>query len=485
VIYSIHINYFLPFHSEEYDHLILARETIKQEKIKAGSNWEIGFSVFLAVMNSVLLNNLHEFLVFVPLLFGLIISLSSFLLGRYLFRSTLAGLFFGLFSLMTPSSPEIMGLWFSTPNAMALALTPLLLFLFLKGTRDKKTAFLFIILFAFTTIVHPAFTLLLIPALALYLLINPRLFKKNQFKIALALIALLFLFPFFSSRIGLEEISLSHATLSSISKNITKVLVWESITQYNPQFKLIDFLGLYSLILAGFGIGLILCLRLLIEAKRRKGKISVMEEDFTVSRHQIIIPILILILGFLYIHFNLRQYTFIAPYERMYLALMFFLLLSAASGLFISWRIITNRTSRQNSKFISVAFVAVVLFFILFLPFSKQTELYRNIETDGMHSLEWIKNFTPKNSSFIALPKNSLVIRALTERKIFASPPTRAGIPDDYRMEKFFIQNCKQKTETIHKTQAEFIFSEKELSCNSFNKVYDKKQYKIYKVLDS
>ena len=218
---SIHSDYPLPFHSEEFDHLNLSKESLN-EKISVGLNWEIGFSVLIGILNSLLLNNLDELLIFIPIIFGLIMALSSFLLGRHLFRSSLAGLLFGVFSLMIPSNPAIMGLMFAVPNSLALALTPFLIYLFLKGTTNKKLALLFIVLFALTTIIHPAFTLILIPIMAVYLLINPKMFERNQLKIAIGLIALIIIFPFFASRIGLEEVSLTHDTFSSISQNMSK-----------------------------------------------------------------------------------------------------------------------------------------------------------------------------------------------------------------------------------------------------------------------
>ncbi|MBU2475928.1 glycosyltransferase family 39 protein [Candidatus Micrarchaeota archaeon] len=481
-VYSLHINYPLPYHSEEFDHEIMAKETAKTGKITAGTNWEIGFSVFFGIINSLLFNNLIDFLVFIPILFALMISFSSFLLGRHLFKNNLAGMLFALFALMIPSNPGIMGLMFAVPNSMALALTPMLLFLFLKGTTHKKSALLFIILFAFTTIVHPAFTLILIPIIGFYLLINPKLFERNQFKIAVGIIALILLLPFFASRIGLEQVNLTHNTLTSISKNLSKVLVWESITQSNPKFYLTDFLGHYILFLAGIGFGLMLMLRLLIEVKRRKGKTSEMEKDFIVSKHQIILPIALIILGFLYMHFNLKNYTFIVPYERMYLELMLFFLLNAASGVFLLWKILSKKTSQEMLKPLSIGFIVLILFLLLTVPFSQQKELYKNIEVTGIPAVSWIQENTKKDSSFIALPKHSLAIKAFTERKIFASPSTRAGIPDDYGMESFFMKNCPEKKETIEKTKAEYIFSEKEISCDSFEKIYDKKEYKIYLV---
>jgi len=480
---SVHSDYPLPFHSEEFDHLNLSKESLKGQ-IETGKNWEIGFTVLIGVLNSLLLNNLDEFLVFIPIIFGLIMGLSSFLLGRHLFRSNTAGLIFGLFSLMIPSNPAVMGLMFAVPNSLGLALTPLLVYLFLKGTTSKKLAFLFIMLFVLITIIHPAFTLILIPIIVLYLLFNPKMFERNQLKIAIALIALILVFPFFASRIGLEEVSLTHNTFSLISQNMTKVLVWSSITHYNPKFFLADFLGYYVLILGALGTGAITVMRLLIEAKRRQGKHSLIEKEFIVSKHQIILPIGVLLLGALYIHFNLKNYTFFVPYERMFLTLMLFLVLSAAAGLYLGWTAVKNKLEKNSLKPFGIGLIALILFFILTVPFSQQNELYKNIEVSGISSLDWIEEFTPKNSSFIALPSNSLVIRTLTERKIFASPPTRAGIPDDFELENFFIQSCGKKKETIELTKAEYIFGEKEISCKEFNKVYDKKDYKIYKVLN-
>ena len=37
-VYSLHINYPLPYHSEEFDHEIMAKETAKTGKITAGTN---------------------------------------------------------------------------------------------------------------------------------------------------------------------------------------------------------------------------------------------------------------------------------------------------------------------------------------------------------------------------------------------------------------------------------------------------------------
>jgi len=271
--------------------------------------------------------------------------------------------------------------------------------------------------------------------------------------------------------------------MASISKNLNTVLIWQSITHYAPKFFLADFLGYYLLVFAGLGFGAIISMRLLIEFKRRTNLQSVLEKDFTVSRHQIIIPISVIIFGFLYIFFHLKNYTFIAPYERTFLVLMLVLVFSAASGAFLLLKTLQKKMNSDLIKPFSVGLILLIVFLLITVPFSQKNELYRNLETSGISSLEWIKEFTPKKSSFIAVPENSLVIRTLTERKIFGSPPTRAGIPDDFKLESFFIQSCENKNKTINNTQADFLFTEKEVSCTSFDKIYDKKEYKIYKVL--
>ncbi len=475
-VYSIHINYFLPFHSEELDHLNLAKESLD-------GNWEIGFTILYKTLNSLLLNNLNQLLVFIPVIFGLIISFSSFILGRHLFRNSLAGLLSAVFVLLIPSSPAVMGLWFAVPNSLALALTPILLYFFLKGTANKKHGFLFIFLFLSATIIHPAFTLILIPIIAVYLFLNPKTFERNQLKIAIALIALILIFPFFASRLGLQEVSFSHNTFASISENINKVIVWKAITHYAPKFYLTDFLGIYLLFLAGIGTGLIIMMRALIEIKRKKRQQSLIEKEFTVSKHQIILPLGLIILSALYLHFHLKNYTFIVPYERMYLSLMLFLALSAGAGFYLIWKTLKNKLKKEILKPFAGAGIILILFFVLTVPFAQKSELYKNIETSGIPAVNWINEFTPKNSSFIAIPSHSLIIKSFTERKIFASPPTRAGIPDDFQLEIFFIQNCTNKKETIQKTKANYIFTEKEIECSSFNKIYDKKDYKIYKIL--
>ncbi len=478
-VYSIHIPFYLPFHSEEYDHLKLAKLT-EQNKIPTGMNWEAGFSVFLAVTDSLLLGKLALFLAFIPIIFGIIISFSSFLLGRLLFRNSLAGLFFALFSLMVSSSPEIMGLWFATPNAMALSLIPFLLYFFIKGTTNKKIAFIFIILFAFTSVIHPAFTLLLIPLIAVYLFINPKLFERNQFKIAVGLTALLLLIPFFASRIGLTESSLDFSSFSAATKNAFGLLVWQSITQYSPKFFVPEYTGYYLLALAGIGAGLIIMQRLLIEFKRRKKTFSVMEKEFIVSKHQIILPLMLIILGFLFVHFNLKNYTFIAPYERMFLAFLLILALNAAAGTFILWKTI-NQKLPMHSKPLSTAFIALVLLLLVSVPFMHENELYKNIELNGMPAINWINEFLPE-TGIIAIPKHSSIIQAFTKNTVFASPPTRAGIPDDFQLEGFFFYSCEKKTEIISQTKAQYVFGSTEFSCESTDKIYDKKGFMTFKV---
>ena len=87
---------------------------------------------------------------------------------------------------------------------------------------------------------------------------------------------------------------------------------------------------------------------------------------------------------------------------------MLFLLLSAASGVFLIWKLLSKKIQFDSMKFLSIAFIAITVFFLLTIPFTQKNELYKNIEVTGVSTIKWIEDFTPKKSSFIALPKNSL-----------------------------------------------------------------------------
>ncbi|MDO8537275.1 MAG: hypothetical protein Q7S21_00155 [archaeon] len=481
---ALHQNYSLPFHSEEWDHLLLAKQ-LPETRIPIGVNWEIGFQILIQELQSFTGLSYESIGFFMPVFVMFLASLGTFVLVRFLTKKILPALFSAILVLGLKSSITLLGFWFFVPMALAIAIMPLMIYFLIKAFNSIKFAAIFALLFIQATIFHPAFTIILIPAMILYSILNPQVFIKNQVKVAIGIILMLILLPFFAFQLGFVsgQLDLSFEGIKTISSGIINRLSWEKILEFEAKFSLQEFLGTIPFILAMLGFASIIVLKILSIFKPKHFFV----ESFFKNKHLFFISSIIFVLMALYSQFHLTNHIFFAPYERQFMALSFLLLLSAGIGLYYIIELFKNVLS--NSAFFSENFFRlsvlgiIAVFFISLLSISTlepKNSLYENVSESDLLTVQWVKEFNSEKNYVIALPWQSRIIKFFTEKKVYATSNARASEGVKENLLNFFLLSCEQKIVFNEKEKADLLVSKTEQSCDEWNKIYDKKDLSGY-----
>ncbi|MEW6295007.1 MAG: hypothetical protein AB1467_01785 [Candidatus Diapherotrites archaeon] len=492
LFFSPHFFYPLPFHSEEYDHVRLARslEGKDSTKIQLGNNWEIGFSVFLRSLDELSGRRLLGESIFLPAVIAFLLGLSAFIFMRFLFNSELIAFLSAVIVLALKSDVTLMGLNFMAPTALGLMLTAVLLYFFVRSTESRKFFFLLLPLFAFTALVHPAFITLFIVSAVLYFIFDPKYFKRNQLKIMIALLIIFLIIPFFSSRLGeqywVKPLDYSIDSIKAFYFNALNALTFESIYWFKPSLNFIDFLGLPLLALGALGLSAVI----ISFAARFLGRKQALLEF---RREQLILVLYAFVCLAFYSYYQLKGKIFLAPYERMFLIASLLLLFFSATGICLVFSALKKLVyyidinffaRRVFFLFISLVVLAVILSALLSSSEHLQESLYQNIKLDGISGIEWLKNNSSPNDSIVASPWNSLPINFFAERNIFSTPQTRAGQGSAYGIKEFFEAECEDKAVQMKQEfNSRIVFvdkAEKGLNCTPFEKMYEEDNYSIY-----
>ncbi len=494
---SIHFNYFLPFHSEEFDHIALTNEltagkNLSGNKLLIGNNWEIGFHAWLKSLSLASGIDPLWFPLFLPSFVALVLSLSAFVLLRRLFKETVPALFSAILVLLTASNTTVLGLWFLVPMALGLMFLPMLLYFFVRALESRKHAFLFIFLFASATLFHPAYTISLIPGFVLFLALNPRKFASNQMRLAFGAIVLVLILPFFAFQLGFfgGGFSFSIESFKALSANLLSKLTFSSIYSWNPLFYFIDFLQPMLFFLGFFGFGFVLSLWALPKIFRKKS--GLFGDEFFFRNQGILLVTVFAAMLVLYVQFHLFGVSFLAPYARLFMSELALLLMFAGIGFYVllyAFRGFSSAEGGREEKLVKFSALAIAaLFFssqLVLVPFAFESHLYQDLEHEGIPALDFLMANSPENARVFALPWYSLVIRAYAERKIFATPLTRAGsgIAED-SMVFFLEQRCERKELHLQEFRPDFIFSEKEFKCGFADRLYSNGFFFVYGVAE-
>jgi hypothetical protein len=484
-IYTIHEDYPLPYHSDEWDHLAIAKEIAIKEKLiyydpsisseeNFRKNWEIAYHVFLGVLLKVTNLNAIKFAIFFPTIIAFFMAFNTFILVRFLTKSELAGLLAGIFVLTIKSNVTLLGPWFLVPLAFGLAQIPLILLLFLKSMNMNRIVNLWdvplFLVFANVTLAHPPSTVILLPVFSLYLVFHPKTLWKNKFKVLLAagfLILLLVMFLPFGQIMNFERM-VNLFTFEASNEDPSGYLM----IFYYPRY-----LGNVTITLALIGVFSAFLLR---------------------KRKEIwILPLALLSLLPLVMQFYYTGEIFLCPYRRLFMYNLLFLLMLAGIGLFALYEIWQN-LSRKFIKDTILRWIMIgTFFFVAILILDSQIEstfefknkLYKNIRVKDVSAIEWLKFNTPKDAKILALPHVSKAITPIAERRVVAAIKTRLGASDEINRKAvtfFNVRSCEEKKKILSATElkANYIFFKGRINCDDFlQEVHFREGNYIYKVM--
>ena len=210
VTYSPHIAFPLPFHTDEWTHIgfavsmnqtghVVHQWPYFKESPEAGTDLEFGFHMLVLGLSYFSQIRPEHIAVIMPAVFSVITVISTFFLVRYLFDE-FSAIFATLFVFTIKTNVTTLGPMFFVPVTACIPLLPVLIYLILDSF-ERSDINLFVLttfFFAGTTLVHPTTTLMLLIPFGIYLLLRYRLLLKNKKIVALAILALIAIFMFFT-----------------------------------------------------------------------------------------------------------------------------------------------------------------------------------------------------------------------------------------------------------------------------------------------
>ncbi len=445
--------YTLPYHFDSWDHIAIANEIIKKERIISYNpflgenfydmNWELNYHLFLVEI--ALLTGIKPLYldVIIPTIIGFILALNVFILVRYLTKSDLAGIFSSIFVLTIKSNWTLLGLWFLVPVAYGMSMLPLFLLLFLKAINSERRIsawdIMLLIIFIQVTLSHPPSTIILIPIFLLYLILNPDLIQKNKEKIFIGIIVLLILL-------------LRFVFIDNEFKFIYKIIriLTFSDEPYPTRFHYDTFLGYIAIIPA------LICICGVVKDKKMR-----------------ILPVAFISLMPFILQYYLTGKLFLCPFRRLFIYTSEIALMMAGIGLFYLYDFITKFTKSGKIKIMVLLVIMIILFIQMDSSFYYRDKLPHIIHDDDINSIEYFKN-TPKDSVVLTFSIYSRPIWLIGERRVISLERARLSADRRINMKAnmFFNEDCKGKEKIINELNADYIFSKGKIKCEFLREVY-------------
>ena len=501
--YGIRFDHRLPIHQDEFDHLAIVKEMDKTGGIvhydpyvtflafPGERNLEINYDLFLLILYQLTgLPEIHLPLI-IPAIVAFLLSLASFVLVRFLVKDNLAALLSALFVLFLHNNIALLGYWFLVPMALGVAFIPLISYLFLKGLESWGYALLFLLVLVNITLVHAVYTVVFLPVFAVYLLLNKNELKRNWKKILLGVAALFAVSNWF--------VAWNLADLPGTFQQIMDRLVWE-LWYLTKAYPIMEYLTPLMLGLGLVGLAYLLLpwarfrLRfygLKLKALAAKKRIAKPAEDLSLDYPK-------LFLLFLFILFWVRSYAdvfevcFLGPCRRTSPALSVMVLIMAGIGCWalIKWVSQTivqgGQHWKEKSLLKALVFSALGIFVLanlLWQPFIHADKLYYTLEEQELPAMSFIKEQTPGDALFLAMPSYSKPVYVVGERQVSGTLQARIGQAlGQLQPEKDFLSaDCAGKLASLEERQADYIYARRAvIDCQGIDKLYTDGNYYVY-----
>lgn len=498
--YSIHLDYPLVYHSDEWDHLTLVNELIEKgnvESIRAynpytgevnNPDWELDYHVLLAVLIDITGIDLIDFGIIFPTIVAFLLALNTYVLVNYIRKDYLSGIIAGIFVLTIKSNVTFFGPWFLVPLSYGMSQMPLLLLIFLRAIKfGNKFSFWdisFALVFLNTTLSYPPSTIILIPIFIVYLLFNYSLLWSNRFKIILLIVLLaLGLFIFIPIKEALDPSRFIYIVIEKLSFGPEDPTGYTLIVYY-PRY-----LGMLNIALVLIGIYVTLSSK---------------------GYEQKILPIMLLVLLPLVVQFYTTQEIYLSPYRRVFMFNTEILLILAGIGLGSILHFFMRITEKQVKlyslqrigtqksdvstfgKIMRVIVLVIVLSIVVNQvnsTFFYKDKLYRIIEKKDVSPIKWLNENTEQNITVLAMPHVAKAITPISNRKVLTTVRTRLESLDTNRdevirdAEYFFYAGCNGKKDILQKYSPDYIFSQSSIDCSFLKEVHKENGDYIYKVV--
>lgn len=485
--FGIHIDYLLPFHADEWDHLAIANEIARTNSLISynpfiGSGWDPQWERNYHLLLAILLNTTGfdqtdlgsiNLALILPTFMTFLMMLFSFVLVMHLTENKIAALIASITVLFTSSNVTLLGYWFLVPMAYGLAFLPITLLLFVKSFESIRYSILLFLVFAQTALVHPASATIFLPAFLLYAAINPKLLWKNKGKIGILLLELAVIALVLA---GFSIYQYEFSSYTDLFDKILQVLTFPStLYEVNAFFFFPRFLTYPIFALSILGAFY------LVGFKKREAWI---------------LPLMALTLTPIVYLFFVQGTSFLAEYRRIFMIVATVLVIMSGIGIFAVLEFFNNLVRKYSKNFTffgkitpnriyqitALLIVSYLLFFHLAsVPVRYYPSLYKVIDEYQVPALVWLKHNSNQEEAVIAQPWISRAIGVISGNRIYYVTTARLSGTRDFReADNFWPASCEEKLHLLH--GAKIVLSTTGIQCDFLHEVYEKDEVYIYRV---
>ena len=449
IVYSPHFSYPFPFFIDEWHHLTQSSNLGTRYYESGISGIEIGFHIFLRVLNS--FTNLILIYKFLPALWAVFSALTLFYIVEKKTNNFYVGILSMIFFMSIKSNIDLGGLWFFTPLTFSIPFVFLYIYFFTEGIEKQNNKMILCSLgiMIFLLPIHVISILFIIPILLVYCLFHLK-YIKSEWK-------------FFSWFLILPIIGILFYL--QITKNSLFNLF--SAIQFKLGFGYADlsfsFFDVYSVI--GFVLALL-------------GIVFIMLYKKDLKRYSIFIiwPLYLLVsITF----FKIFGVSLFSPYQRnIYYFVLGLPVLSSFGVIYLLRFIKSLRLNQFSIKLLSLILILIILFltFYQYYNLPERAELRKIIDEDDYKDLLYLKNLDGKK--VLAEPLISNALAPVSEKV----PVTTSFISSNRKeVEEFFGSSyCEKKIDIIESESVDYVLSKKEIDCG-WELIYEGKNF-IYEV---
>ncbi|MFH0861144.1 MAG: hypothetical protein V1921_08075 [Candidatus Altiarchaeota archaeon] len=479
--YGVHLDYSLPFHSDEWDHLTLGKEIVKTgeaDSVRAynpylGEPYRVNRGPAYHLLIALLM--LHTGLgvtlgTVLPTSIAFALGAGTYALAKHITGSDFAGALSAVFAMTIKSNVTMLGLWFTVPSAYGIAMAPLIMYLFIrtleKGHLLNQYDISLGLILAQVAFSHPPSATVLFPVMAAYLILHPKTVWKNKKKLAaFAAIGLLLL------AIELYIINIPREDILNPMKFVNRHLRFTSededsdIRYFYPKF--VGRLTLFLTIVGAY---------------------TMLSSD---KRGESILPIALLALLPLVYQYYTTGEVYLTTYRRIFLYNVEILLILAGIGLYKLYDITSSTVNRIGDKNIGLPIKAIILAAVLLVTVNQVEstyeygeKLYHVIEEKDVSPILWLKDNTPENAIVMATPNIAKAITPLADRKIVGIVRTTLRSSEERSDDSwnFFTVDCDSKKNIARKYGVDYVFHNGPLGCDFLEEIHNEKGDYVYKV---
>lgn len=516
--YSMHYNYPLPIHSDEYDHLATVAEMERTEGRVlydpyitqyrfAVRNLELNYDVFLLVFRQFTGIDFTLIPLVIPPILTFLMSLSAFVLVKFLTGKRFAALLSAVFVLFLHNNIAFLGYWILVPMAMGLAAIPVMAYLFLRGMDSWAYFLLLLAVFINITLTHAVYAVIFIPVFALYFISSPRGLKKNLPKIALGTAVLIAL----SARFVQWDFINPALTL----QRITDFLVW-NYGDTTAAYPLIPYVTplTFTLSLAGLGWLLLPLVRAALAGRKtaagsgtaragaketagsRTASALPKSDAYSSALHNARMHFPMLVLFFITLLFLVRAYAdssgvcLLGPCRRTTPAFAVMALIAAGIGLFAIINALSKIAAQVPPHASRVLHAIVIFGLAVFLlqqltaePYTNRAGFYHNIELGEVDAIRWVAKNSHADFVVMALPWAAKPVYLISERKVTETGAARLGASLQSLQDiiDFPTASCEEREKAVIKYNPDVIYGgEAYIDCEFLDLAYSKGGYHVY-----